>query len=158
MRFRRRVSPTSLTSPLLRSPTRPLSSLSDISPALHFPYPVLPASPCLLYCHVVLVLTLSRERVTLSTSSTSNNPPFPSPPFSPCRRPRPRPHRISTVAHPRLFRPDLFERQNVLGTLILCGSEREGEKEGERKGDSFSRRQKRELCGSYECFGAPARL
>lgn len=39
MRFRRRVSPTSLTSPLLRSPTRPLSSLSDISPALHFPYP-----------------------------------------------------------------------------------------------------------------------
>lgn len=82
VRFRRRVSPTSLALPL-RSPTRPLSSLSDISPALHFPYPALPASPCLLYCHVVLVLTLSRERVTLST--TSNSPPFPNPPFSSCR-------------------------------------------------------------------------
>lgn len=113
MRFRRRVSPTSLTPslpfppPLLGSPTLPLFSLSDISPALYFPYPALPASPCLLYCHVVLVLTLSRERVTLLTSSTSNDPPFPpNPPFLPCHcHPPPSQHfyRYSPTALPAGF-------------------------------------------------------
>lgn len=103
VRFRRRVSPTSLTPPR-RSPARPLS---DISPALHFPCPALPASPCLLYCRVVPVPTLFRGRVTLSTSSTSDNPPFPDPPplFSPCRGHLPSPHfyRCSPTALPAGF-------------------------------------------------------
>lgn len=141
MRFRRRVSPTSLTPPR-RSLARPLS---DISPALHFPCPALPASPCLLYCRVVPVPTLFRGRVTLSTcSSTSDDPPFPDPPFSvPAAATSPR--HISTVAHPRLFRPDLFERQNVLGTLILCERAREKERRREEKGLLFLKAETRTM-------------
>jgi len=66
-----------------------------------------------------------------------------------------------------LFRPDLFERQNVPGALIPCGSEREvegkrvrggvREKEGVLSSRERGREQKRELCGSYKCFGASAR-
>jgi hypothetical protein len=64
-----------------------------------------------------------------------------------------------------LFRPDLFERQNVPGALISCGSEREMVDERVREGRKGvlspsrgrGREQKRELCGSYKCFGASAR-
>lgn len=132
MRLRRRVSPTVLNlSPPQPpfSPSRLLSVHSTSLPCFDLPS-ALSASPRLLYCLVVLVLTLSREREPFrSTSSTSDD--RLSPAF-PCRHssyPRPvssQPRRHFRYCSPMaLFRPDLFERQNVLETLISCGSEKE---------------------------------
>lgn len=143
MRFRRRVSPTSLTPPPpLRSLARPLS---DISPALHFPCPALPASPCLLYCRVVPVPYSFPRASNPFDQLHFRRSAIPRSPFFPAAATSPR--HISTVAHPRLFRPDLFERQNVLGTLILCGSEQAREKgrRGEERGLFFLKAETRTM-------------
>lgn len=128
MRFRRRVSPTSLTPPPRSLRPAPLRHFSRA------PFPlsrVTKASPCLLYCRVVPVPTLFRGRVTLSTSSTSDDPPFPDPLplFSPCRDHLPSPHfyRCSPTALPAGFiREAKCARDSY--SLRKRASEREREK------------------------------
>lgn len=113
--------------------------MSGISPRAPFPlYSALPASPCLLYCHVVPIPTLSRERVTLSTSFTSDDPPFPQfPLFS--LPPSPLPlsshfYRCSPTALPVGF---IREAKGARDSYSLRKRAREKEREKEERGLFF---------------------
>lgn len=187
MRLRRRVSstllnprqtPTPLSSSLL--PSRGSVLPAVISPSRPPPR-ALPASPRLLYCPVVLVLTLSRERnpfarrVPLPTTTSADHlrrhPPLrlPCNPRSSslpslCRR-RTFSFSLPRATFPSLFTHDssgrIYSRDKMCRGLLFLAKVEERKEEGEIgrwwQRDSFSRRQKREPRGSYECFGAPAR-
>lgn len=128
VRLRRRVSSTVLTPKL----PGPFFHPYDSFPPAVIPTPSTPLTryrPHLVFFFIALLFSslLFSASVTLSLEFHFRRPPT-IPPDS--RFPRPPLYRhpldISAVAHPRFFRPDLFERQNVLGTLIPRESEREG--------------------------------
>lgn len=124
MRFRRRVSPTSLTPPLRFARPAPLRHFSRapflLSRVTGFTLSTL--LPCCSRPYSFPRASNPFDQLHFRRSAIPRSPPFSASAAATS------PRRISTVAHPRLFRPDLFERQNVLGTLILCGSERAREK------------------------------
>lgn len=188
MRLRRRVSSTLLNprqtpTPLVVSFTlaRLRSSRSHFSLASSPSCATPRASPRLLYCPVVLVLTLSRERnpfarrVPLPTTTSADHLRHHPPLRLPCNprssslpslcRHRTFSFSLPHATFPSLFTHDssgrIYSRDKMCWGLLFLAKVEERKEEGEigrwRQRDSFSRRQKREPRGSYECFGAPAR-
>jgi len=157
VRLRRRVSSTVLNPAPSRGSNFHLPSAS-----LSLPPSFLP----LFYCPVVLVLTLSRGWVTLSLDELPFRRPAPSCLSLPL-------HLLATPTLPLLLThgslPSGFIREAKCagGSYFLRKRERNGGREGERgnvrekervlSSRGRGREQKRELCGSYKCFGASAR-